>query len=410
MPDATGPADPDVSASGPLRGITVIAVEQAVAAPLCTRHLGDLGARIIKVEPRAGGDFARDYDNVVHGMSAHFAWANRNKESLALDLKHPVGQAVLDRLAARSDVLVQNLAPGAADRLGLGSASLRARYPRLITVDISGYGRGGPFAGARAYDLLVQSEAGSCAITGTPGHPAKPGIPLADIGAGLYAFSSVLGALYARERTGDGAAISVGLFDAVAEWMGFALNQARYAGAPPEPNGLSSPMVSPYGAYATADGQTLVLGTTNDREWQRLARRLLDRVDLADDPRYATNADRVALRAELDRVISDWAAGRSLAECRAAAEKAGLGHARLNSAQEVLDHPQLVERDRWREVGSPVGPVLCLLPPPEVEGWTWRLDPIPALGEHTDAILAELGFDRAEVAKMRAEGVAGPVD
>jgi crotonobetainyl-CoA:carnitine CoA-transferase CaiB-like acyl-CoA transferase len=360
----------------PLQGITVVAVEQAVAAPICTRHLGDLGARVIKVESRAGGDFARGYDEVVNGLSAYFAWANRNKESVALDLKHP-----------------------------LGADALRAAHPRLIVVGISGYGNGGPYAKARAYDLLAQSEGGSCAITGFAGMPAKPGMPIADIGAGMYALSSILAALFVRERTGEGTAISVGMFDAVAEWMGYALNIARYAGVDLEPNGVSSPAVAPYGSYRTADGQTLVLGTTNDREWRRLAADVLHRPDLAEDPRYATNSDRIEHRAELDAVIGAWAAGLSLADCRAAAEAAALGHARLNRPTEVLTHPQLTERDRWREIGSPVGPVLGLLPPPESPDWDLRLDPIPALGQHTEAVLRELGFDAAAVAAMRQAGV-----
>jgi itaconate CoA-transferase len=389
----------------PLAGFTVLAVEQAVAAPICTRHLGDLGARVIKVENRVGGDFARDYDDMVRGMAAHFVWANRNKESIALDLKHPRGREVLGELVAIADVLVQNLAPGAAARLGLDADDLRTRHPRLITVDISGYGRDGPLRAARAYDLLVQSEAGSCAITGWPDAPAKPGIPIADIGAGMYALTSVLTALLVRERTGQGTAISIGLFDAVAEWMGFALNQARYGGADPRPNGLSSPMVAPYGGYRTSDGQVLVLGTTNDREWQRLAAGVLGQPDLADDPRYASNSLRVARRAELDEIIAAWAAGHTVAEGRAAAEAAGLGHARLHSPTEVLAHPQLSERGRWCEFGSPVGPVTGLLPPPEADGWEWRLDPVPALGEHTVPILRELGFDEDDIKRMREDGV-----
>jgi len=391
----------------PLHGIVVVTVEQAVAAPVCTRHLGDMGARVIKVENRAGGDFARGYDDYVKGMSAYFAWANRNKESVALDLKHPFGRQVLARLVAKADVLVQNLAPGAAARLGLEAGRLRAARPELITVGISGYGSGGPQAGARAYDLLVQAEAGSCAITGIDGMPAKPGIPIADIGAALYALSSVLAALFARMRTGEGAAIEIGLFDVVAEWMGYALNLARYGGFDLKPNGVSSPAVAPYGAYLTADGQTLVLGTTNDREWQRLARDVLGRPDLAGDPRYATNAARCEHRAELDAVIAGWAARLPLADCRAAAEAASLGHARLNRPTELLEHPQLTQRNRWQEIGSPGGPVLGLLPPPVVPGWDWRLDPIPALGEHTLPVLRELGFGADEVEAMRAAGAVG---
>jgi itaconate CoA-transferase len=384
----------------PLTGITVVAVEQAVSAPICTRHLGDLGARVIKVENRVGGDFTRGFDDYVNGMSAYFAWVNRNKESVALDLKAPLGREALQRLVGKADVLVQNLAPGAAARLGLDPRVLRQHKPGLITVGISGFGNGGPFEAARAYDLLAQAEGGSVAVTGDQGYRAKPGIPMADIGAGMYALSSVLAALFVRERTGEGATIDVGLFDVVAEWMGYFLNVARYGGYDMEPNGVSSPAVSPYGAYTTKDGHTVVLGTTNDREWQRLARDVLHRPDLADDPRYATNSQRCERRAELDEVIAAWAASLPITECRKAAEAAQLGHARLNSPTDVLSHPQLLDRDRWREVASPVGPIMGLLPPPEVAGWDWRMDPVPGLGEHTEPVLRELGFSDAEIAKL----------
>lgn len=385
----------------PLTGITVVAVEQAVAAPICTRHLGDLGARVIKVENRAGGDFTRGFDDYVNGMSAYFAWVNRNKESVALDLKDPLGREALARLVRKADVLVQNLAPGAASRLGLDPQVLRAHRPDLITVGISGFGNGGPFEKSRAYDLLAQAEGGSVAVTGDEGYRAKPGIPMADIGAGMYALSSVLTALFVRERTGEGATIDVGLFDVVTEWMGYFLNVARYGGYDVQPNGVSSPAVAPYGAYPTKDGHTVVLGTTNDREWQRLARDVLHRPDLATDPRYATNAQRCERRAELDELIAAWAASLPIKECREAAEAAQLGHARLNSPTDVLSHPQLVERARWREVASPAGPIMGLLPPPEVAGWDWRMDAVPGLGEHTEPVLRELGFTDAEIAALK---------
>jgi crotonobetainyl-CoA:carnitine CoA-transferase CaiB-like acyl-CoA transferase len=371
----------------------VVALEQAVSAPFCTRQLADLGARVIKIEAPAGGDFARDYDSVVHGTSAHFAWANRGKQSVVIDLKTDAGRADVERLVARAAVFVQNLAPGAAERMGLDGRSVVARYPRLVGIDISGYGRGGPSESARAYDLLVQAEAGSCALTGTAEQRAKPGIPLADIGAGMQAAQAALAGLLAVARTGRGTAASVGMFDVVADWAGWALHQARYGGADPVPNGLSSPMVAPYGAYATRDGHVLVLGTTNDREWDRLARRVLDRPDLADDPRYARNSDRVELRAELDTALQEWAITVTLADARATAEAAGIGHARLNAPSDVLHHPQLVERGRWQETASPGGTFLSLRPATDFDGWDVAPGAVPALGQHTDEVLAELAAE-----------------
>jgi crotonobetainyl-CoA:carnitine CoA-transferase CaiB-like acyl-CoA transferase len=378
-------------AKSPLAGITVLALEQAIAAPLCTRHLADLGARVIKIEQPGTGDASRHYDGVVRGLAAHFVWLNHGKESAALDLAEPADRSVFTALLERADVLVSNLAPGALGRLGLAPGELAESYLRLIIVDISGYGRGGPLDHKRAYDLLVQSEAGSCAITGLPGQPAKSGIPVADIGTALYAYSSVLAALYERERTGRGAVIGVAMLDVAAEMMGFALNQVLHGGGEPQPVGMGSPIVAPYGAYPTADGQTAVLGTTSDREWRRLTNDLLERPDLADDPRYAHNDDRVRHRAELDQLVGEWCARRDLAEIQLRADEARLGNARLNSVRDLAEHEQLKRRGRWREVGSPAGPVPALLPPALAASWPVISGRVPALGEDTEAIRAEVG-------------------
>jgi itaconate CoA-transferase len=381
-----------VSGRGPLEGITVLSLEQAIAAPLCTRHLADLGARVIKVENPGVGDAARHYDGAVRGMGAHFVWLNHGKESAALNLTDPADLEVFTRLLAKADVLVSNLAPGALGRLGLAPDDLVERFGRLIVVDISGYGVGGPLDHKRAYDLLVQAEGGSCAITGRPGQPAKPGVPVADIGTALYAYSAVLAALYDRERTGHGAVVPIAMLDVLAEMMGFALNQVLHGGEEPEPVGMGSPMVAPYGAYPTADGQTVVLGTTSDREWRRLAGDLLRRPDLVDEARFAHNPDRVRQRAELDLILREWCARRDLAQIQRLADAAGIGNSRLNGVGELAEHPQLADRGRWREVGSPVGPVPALLPPALARGWTVPDGSVPALGAHTDAIRAEVGF------------------
>jgi crotonobetainyl-CoA:carnitine CoA-transferase CaiB-like acyl-CoA transferase len=388
----------------PLDGLVVVALEQALSAPFCTRHLGDLGARVIKVENVDGGDFARSYDDVVHGMSAHFTWLNRNKESVSLDLHTDAGREVLHRLVARAEVVVQNLGPGSAARLGVAATDVVRAHPRAIAVDISGYGTGGPYDDRRAYDLLAQAEGGSCAMTGLPGQLAKPGIPAADLGASMYALSSILAALHARNTSGKGTAISVSMLDVVAEWMGFALNQARY-GASPEPNGLSSPMVSPYGAYPTRNGHTVVFGTTNDAEFRRVAD-MISRPDLADDPDFATNAGRKQHRDRLDAAIGAWTSGQTLAEVQAAADAAKIGHGRLNQLSDVLTHPQLEARERWVEVDSPVGPVTSLLPPIAAADWKLRTDPIPGLGEHTTSVLSWLGYGPAEIDALVHAGVA----
>ncbi|MFC8528045.1 CaiB/BaiF CoA transferase family protein [Nocardia sp. NPDC057227] len=397
---------------GPLAGVTVVALEQAVSAPMCTRTLADFGARVIKVENPAGGDFARHYDDVVLGQAAHFVWVNRGKESVALDLKSEAGVAVLHRLLAEADVLVSNLAPGAVGRLGLSAAELAEKYPELISVEIDGFGAGGPLSHKRAYDLLVQAESGVCAVTGTADAPAKPGPPMADVTTGLYAALSILAALYERDRArggtaSGGASIAVSLFDTMAEMMGYHLTYARHSGIDQLPLGMSSPAVAPYGAYPTRDGRTVVLGTTNDREWQRLATAVIDRPDLAADDRFRTNPGRTRHRAELDEAIAAWCARHDLADIQRIADAAGIGNSQYNRPSEVLNHPQLVERDRWREIDTPAGPIPSLLPPAILSGFDPPMNPVPGLGEHTDTVLAEFGYDAGEIATLRSTAVIG---
>lgn len=395
--------------AAPLAGVTVVALEQAVSAPMCTRALADFGARVIKVENPAGGDFARHYDDVVNGpggLAAHFVWANRNKESVALDLKAAAGIDILHRLLDRADVLVSNLAPGSTARLGISPEQLRDRHPGVIAVEIDGYGAGGPLSHKRAYDLLAQSESGSCAVTGYPGMPAKPGPPIADISTGLYSALSILALLFSRDdRPRRGGAVNVSLFDTMMDLMGYPLTYTQHSGIDQQPLGMSSPAVAPYGAYRTADGQTVVLGTTNDREWQRLAREIIERPDLADDARFAGNSDRVANRAVLDEAIQSWCARHDLAEVQKVADAAGIGNARYNLPSEVLEHPQLSARDRWRTVQTSAGPIQAILPPPIIEGYEQPMGPVPGLGEHTDALLTELGLSGNEIHRLREQGV-----
>ncbi|MEV0767536.1 CaiB/BaiF CoA transferase family protein [Nocardia salmonicida] len=390
----------------PLAGVTVVALEQAVSAPMCTRTLADLGARVLKIENPDGGDFARHYDDVVDGLAAHFVWVNRGKESVALNLKSSAGMEVLHLLLDHADVLVSNLAPGATARLGITPTDLAQQHPDLIAVEIDGFGAGGPLSGKRAYDLLAQAESGVCAVTGLPGAPAKPGPPVADVCAGLYATISILAMLSARDQRGRrGAAVSVSLFDTMAEVMGYQLTYTRHSGIDQQPLGMSSPAVAPYGAYPTGDGQTVVLGTTNDGEWQRFARELLGREDLAVDPRFRTNPDRVRHREVLDAEISAWCARHDLAFLQQAADTAGIGNARYNTPSEVLVHPQLTDRDRWRRIDTPVGPIPALLPPPIITGFDPPMGAVPALGEHTNAVLAEFGLTDDEIGLLRLHGL-----
>ncbi|MEB3049211.1 CaiB/BaiF CoA-transferase family protein [Mycolicibacter sp. MYC123] len=388
----------------PLAGVTVVALEQAVSAPMCTRALADFGARVIKVENPDGGDFARYYDDVVAGQAAHFVWVNRGKESVTLDLKSEAGRDILHRLLDRADVLVSNLAPGATARLGLSAADMARRHPKVISLEIDGYGADGPLSHKRAYDLLVQAESGVCSVTGNPGAPAKPGPPVADVTSGLYAALSIMAVLIGRDRSAPAPSVTVSLFDTMAEMMGYHLTYARHSGIDQQPLGMSSPAVAPYGAYATGDGHTVVLGTTNDREWQRLARELLGRNDLADDPRFAGNADRVAHRAILDEAIAAWCARHDLAHIQDAADAAGIGNSRYNLPSDVLAHPQLAQRDRWRNIETPAGQIPSLLPPPVIAGYDPPMGAVPGLGQHTDAVLGELGLTDAEIAGLRDSG------
>ncbi|MEU4043599.1 CaiB/BaiF CoA transferase family protein [Streptomyces antibioticus] len=391
----------------PLEGVTVVAVEQAVAAPFATRQLADLGARVIKVERIDGGDFARGYDTAAGGLASHFVWCNRGKESIALDLKDPRGLDVVRRLIADADVFVQNLAQGAAARLGLDAATLCAAHPRLIAVDVSGYGSGGPYADKRAYDMLVQCEAGLVSVTGTPGQPVKAGIPAADIAAGMYAFSGVLAALVRRGTTGRGGPVEVSMLEALAEWMGHPLHHTIHGGTPPERTGLAHAVIAPYDAYPTADGGRVLLSVQNDREWRRLAEQVMRRPELGTDPAFATNAARVARRERTDALVTEALGALGTDEALALLEAAGIACARLRDLRELNEHPQLAARERWREVGSPVGPLRALLPPITLPGGSEaRMGDVPALGEHTEALLRAAGMTDEEIAALRRDGVA----
>jgi crotonobetainyl-CoA:carnitine CoA-transferase CaiB-like acyl-CoA transferase len=379
---------------GPLTGLLVVGIEQAVAAPLATRHLADLGARVIKIE-RPGGDFARGYDRTVHGLSSHFIWLNRGKESVELDLKSADGAATLDRLVARADVVVQNLAPAAARRSGVDAATLVERYPGLVACDISGYGAGGPYSERKAYDLLIQCEAGLVSVTGTPDVPVKAGISVADIAAGMYAYSGVLAALHQRRRTGRGQALEVSMLEALGEWMGYPYFFARYGGADPARAGASHSTIAPYGPVRVGSGETVNVGLQNEREWERFCAVVLQRPELATDPRFAGNAARVAHRAELDALVAAEFADLDLNEAQRRLERAGIAYARQRDMAEFAAHPQLAARDRWREVGTEAGPVQALLPP-VTAGWDVPMGAVPAAGEHTAAVLAWLDGDSAE--------------
>jgi itaconate CoA-transferase len=388
-----------------LDDVTVVSVEQAVAAPLATRHLADLGARVIKVERRDTGDFARYYDETVRGLSSHFVWLNRSKESITLDLKSKEGGEILQTLIESADVFVTNLGPTAVARLGLEGAVLRERYPHLIACEISGYGSTGPCRDRKAYDLLIQAESGLISITGTEASPAKTGISVADIAAGMYAYSGILTALLKRQKTGLGSTIEVSLLEALGEWMGYPTYYAEYGGVEPRRAGTHHATIAPYGDVRTGDGGIVYLGVQNEREWRSFCGTVLGRVELAEDERFLSNAARVENRVELFRILDATIARMTTAELLERLTNAGVAHARVNGVRDFIDHPQLAARNRWREIDSEVGKLKALLPPANVEGLSPVMGRVPAVGEHTDRILAGLGYDAREIERLREEGV-----
>jgi crotonobetainyl-CoA:carnitine CoA-transferase CaiB-like acyl-CoA transferase len=378
----------------PLDHITVVSLEHAIAAPFCTRQLADLGARVIKVERPGVGDFARAYDQRARGESSHFVWVNRSKESLALDLKDPQDLAVLKQLIAKADVLVQNLAPGATGRMGLDAATLRAEHPRLIVCDISGYGNDGPYRDKKAYDLLIQSEAGFLSITGTPENPSKSGNSIADIAAGMYAYTNILSALIQRDKTGEGSHIDVSMLEALGEWMGFPMYYALDGASPPPRNAAAHATIYPYGPFVAGDGGTVMLGLQNEREWVQFCQHVLHQPDLATDARFDSNARRNANRNALQQIILDTFATLTAAQVIERLDVAQIANARMNTMADVWAHPQLKARQRWTSVGSPAGDLPALLPPGKQSAFDYRMDAIPRVGEHTEAILKELGVQR----------------
>jgi itaconate CoA-transferase len=389
----------------PLEGITIISIEQAVAAPFATRQLADLGARVVKIERPGVGDFARAYDETVRGMASHFVWLNRSKESLTLDLKHPEARPIVQQLLEDADVFIQNLAPGATERLGLDAEVLSQRYPRLIVCDISGYGASGPYRDKKAYDLLVQCETGLVSVTGTPETPSKVGISIADTAAGMYAFTGILTALYQRERTGKGTVLEISMFEALGEWMGYAAYFAAYGGTPPPRTGASHATIAPYGPFRAGDGKQVNLGLQNEREWARFCTLVLEQPALATDPHFDSNARRVANREGLHALIDAVFSQLTIDQVIARLDRAQIANARMNEMQEFWDHPQLQARGRWREVGSPVGPLKALLPPVTMRDLEPRMDPIPALGEQTEPLLRSLGYAEEQISRLQAEHV-----
>jgi len=388
----------------PLDGITVVSLEHAIAAPFCTRQLADLGARVIKVERPGGGDFARGYDTQVDGLCSHFVWVNRSKESLTLDLKQPAAIAILKTLLKTADVLVQNLAPGAATRMGLTAEILQKDNPQLILCDISGYGNNGPYRDKKAYDLLIQSEAGFLSVTGTPESPSKAGNSIADIAAGMYAYTNILAALLQRGKTGKGSVIDISMLESLGEWMSFPMYYAYKGAEPPPRNGASHATIYPYGPFKAGDGKTVMLGLQNEREWVQFCETVLENSELAKDERFDRNFKRNEKRTELLAIIDACFSKLTSQQLIARLEKAQIANAHLNDMEGLWKHEQLKARNRWTEVETPNGAIAALLPPGLNDSFDYRMDPIPAVGEHTDAILKALGMAESDIASMRASG------
>lgn len=396
----------ELPAAPPLSGITVVSVEQAVAAPFATRQLADLGARVIKVERPGGGDFARRYDTTVHGESSYFVWLNRSKESVTLDLKTDAGRAILEQLLAGADVFVQNLAPGAASRMSLGAEALAERFPSLIPCSISGYGSTGPWADRKAYDLLVQCQTGLVSLTGNEHGSARVGVSIADIAAGMYACSGILTALFTRATTGVARAVEVSLFESLAEWMSQPAYYTRYGGTQPPRLGTQHATIAPYGAYTAADGKAVLFSVQNEREWATLCEQFLGRPGLVTDPRFATGSARVAHRERLNAIVAERFGELDSDEVTKLLDAAGIANAGVNDMTGFLAHPVLSGRDRWRDVRIPGGAaVSALLPPVDLAGTAPRMDAVPAAGQHTDTILAGLGYGPADIEGLKAEGV-----
>ena len=392
----------------PLDGITVVTLEHAIAAPFCTRQLADLGARVIKVERPGTGDFARAYDERVNGMASHFVWTNRSKESLSLDVKHPEAHKVLEKLLEEADVLVQNLAPGAAARLGLSFQALHEKHPQLIVCDISGYGddpeEPGPYRDKKAYDLLIQSESGFLSVTGSQDGPAKAGCSIADIAAGMYAYSSILAALLQRGKTGKGSRIDVSMLESMVEWMSFPLYYAYEGAAPPRRSGAAHATIYPYGPFLAGDGKTVMMGLQNEREWDRFCKVVLQQPELLADERFSSNSRRVANRDALREVITQIFGALTADDVVQRLEEAQIANAHVNDMHDVWKHPQLQARDRWTRIETPIGPIPALLPPGKTDAYTPRMDPVPGLGEHSESILRELGWSAPDVGRLRQIG------